>query len=31
MADLVTLHTLQVVHSQEPAPTALRVAGVLRT
>jgi hypothetical protein len=30
MAELVTLHTAQVLHRQEPAPTALRVAGVPR-
>jgi hypothetical protein len=28
MAELVQLHTAQVLHSQEPAPTALRVEGV---
>jgi hypothetical protein len=30
MAELVTLHTAQGLHRQEPAATALRVAGVLR-
>ena len=28
MAELVQLHTAQVLYSQEPAPTALRVEGV---
>jgi hypothetical protein len=30
MADLVKLHTSEVFHGQEPAATALRVAGVPR-
>jgi hypothetical protein len=30
MAELVTLPTAQVWHRQEPAPTALRMAGVPR-
>ena len=30
MAELVKRHTSEVFHSQEPAPTALRVAGVPR-
>jgi hypothetical protein len=30
MAELVMRHTAQMVHSQEPAPTALWVAGVPR-